>query len=72
MVKSNNKFFSSPLSSYVHCFLDGGKISKVTDLVSLEENSFAYVIGCYYGVIGGVHGYFDHTMKADPRCFFIF
>ncbi|WJX62990.1 hypothetical protein P8452_47924 [Trifolium repens] len=58
---------SSNLSSDIHCFLDGRKISKLIDLVSLEEDSTAYVIGCYFGVAQGVDILFDGKSKEDQR-----
>jgi hypothetical protein len=58
---------SSTLSSHIHCFLDGRKISKLIDLLSLEEESIAYVIGCYFGVAQGVDILFDGNSKVDQR-----
>jgi hypothetical protein len=64
---SNQTCNSSNLSSDIHCFLDGRKISKLIDLVSLEEDSTAYVIGCYFGVAQGVDILFDGKSKEDQR-----
>jgi hypothetical protein len=50
MVFSNQP---SPLQSISHdikCFLDGSKILKLIDFVSIEEETIGYVIGCFYGV----------------------
>jgi hypothetical protein len=67
MVEVKKQYFSAPLSSYVNCFLNGSKISKFIDLVSIDENSIAYVICCYYGVVGGIDTFFDDSIKYDRR-----
>jgi hypothetical protein len=59
-------------SSKLHYFLDGGKVSKLIDLVSLEEASLAYVIGCFFGVVQGVDIVCDDQSKNDPRLFLLF
>jgi hypothetical protein len=67
MVNPKKTLFSSPLSPYVHCFLNGGKISKLIDLVSIEEESVAYIVCCFYGVIDGIHTFFDDYRNSQPR-----
>jgi hypothetical protein len=62
----------SCFSSKLHSFLDGGNVSKLKDLVSLEEDSLAYVIGCFFGVVKGVDNLFDDKYKNDQRLFFLF
>jgi hypothetical protein len=62
----------SCFSSKLHSFLDGGNVSKLKDLVSLEEDSLAYVIGCFFGVVQGVDILFDDKYKNDQRLFFLF
>ncbi|WJX57279.1 hypothetical protein P8452_42856 [Trifolium repens] len=67
MVHFKKPYFSSPLSSYVHFFLDGGKISKLTDLISLEEKTIAYVVCCFYGIVEGIDTVLDDDIKSEPR-----
>ncbi|WJX83028.1 hypothetical protein P8452_65721 [Trifolium repens] len=67
MHASTQTCYSSTLSSHIHSFLDGRKISKLIDLVSLEEESIAYVIGCYFGVAQGVDILFDDKSKEYQR-----
>jgi hypothetical protein len=69
MRASPHPCYSSTLSSHIHCFLDGRKILKLIDLVSLEEDSIAYVIGCYFGVAEGVGILFDDKSENDQRLF---
>ncbi|PNY00609.1 hypothetical protein L195_g023893 [Trifolium pratense] len=57
----------SYLSSDVSRFLDGGKVSKLVELLTIEENSIAYVIGCYFGVVEGVDVVYDDETKVIPR-----
>jgi hypothetical protein len=63
MHASAHTCYPSNLSSHIHCFLDGGKISKLIDLVSLKEDSIVFVIACYFGIAQGVDILFDDKSK---------
>jgi hypothetical protein len=60
---------SSNFKSDLDVFLDGGKISKMGNILCADENRLFHIIGCYYGVVEGIDVFFDNKVKNEPRLF---
>jgi hypothetical protein len=67
MVFINNPSPLSDISDEIHRFLNGGKISKLLDFVSVKEDTVAYVVGCFFGVAQGIDFMFDEKNDVHPR-----
>jgi hypothetical protein len=72
MVISNLPSSMESIGHDINSFLDGSKILKLMDFVSIEEEAIAYVIGCFYGVAQGIDFMIDEKNKLKPRLFFLF
>jgi hypothetical protein len=70
MVSNNQSFPLQTISPDIQCFLNGSKILKLNDFVSIEEEIVGYVIGCFYGVAQGIDFMIDEKNNLNPRLLF--
>jgi hypothetical protein len=67
MLSTNHVSSLCTVTNDIHCFLNGAKILKLPEFVSIREDTTAYVIGCFYGVAQGIDFMIDDKKNFKPR-----